>query len=828
MGWSVHKFGGTSLGEVGRLSIALQRIAEAKAEGQQVALVVSALGHSTDWLLDAVRRAAEGKYAIALNQVDRVFSLAASVAAAVVPEGALTALTAQFDAEREPLTQLLHGVSLIREATPRLVDQVLSAGEWLSALTVAAALNANGCPALAVDAREIVVTDDNPQQANVLQAETQHNVDLSRRHWNQVIPVVTGFIGRSTKGQVTTLGRNGSDYTATLLAQALGSDNVTIWTDVPGVYTADPALVPEAYPVAALTYFEALELAHFGTRMFHARTMVPLLETGARLTIRSTREPERKGTRIDAQGHLESEKPTCVTSLEGLSLLHIESTTAALPEGLFGRILAAIEQEGIKVWMANQTGLGVSGSVLVSDADASRTAYVIRQLAQEREVLLGAVIDNVTLVTLVAERMGHSPNVAGRFFEALGGVGVKVRALAQGASQRSISCVVDARDTLTAVRSVHAAFNFAETQLNLAVLGRGTVGRALLAQIEQQTEFLRSQHGVRLKLVGLFDSSSSVFRPEGLSPGAALGLVTEGHNDGPIESKLEALAKHFVPVLVDCTASADMVSIYKAAATAGVHVVGANKKPLAVSWTERESLLSTVDKHSRSYLYETTCGAGLPVIETLKNLIRTGDSVLRIEGSLSGTLGFLCDALMDGIPLSVAIQKAREKGLTEPHPGDDLSGLDVARKALILARELGTPIELGDIVCEPFVPQSALKATSVDVFLQSLTALDASFAKQIQQLRAEHKVLRYLARIDCINGKTVARVAPTAVDGRHPAAGLRGEEAMVAFTTQRYQEYPLVVRGAGAGGDVTAAGVLADVLRLAQNLKGRRTLGGPH
>ncbi len=828
MGWSIHKFGGTSLGEVGRLSIALQRIGEAKAEGQQVALVVSALGHSTDWLLDAVRRAAEGKYAIALSQVDRVFSLALGVAGAVVPPESLASLTAQLDAEREPLTQLLHGVSLIREATPRLIDQVLSTGEWLSALTVATALNANGTPALAVDARELIVTDDAPQQANVFRAETQRNIDVARHQWVHAIPVVTGFVGRSTKGQVTTLGRNGSDYTATLLAQALTSDNVTIWTDIPGVYTADPALVPEAYPVAALTYFEALELAHFGTRMFHARTMVPLLETGAKLTIRSTREPERRGTRIDAQGHLEIEKPTCVTSLERLSLLHIESTTAALPAGLFGHILAAIEQEGIKVWMANQTGLGVSGSVLVSDADASRTADVIRQLAQEREVLLGEIIDNVTLVTLVAERMGHSPNVAGRFFESLGGVGVKVRALAQGASQRSISCVVDAKDTVTAVRAVHTAFNFAETQLNLAVLGRGTVGRALLSQIEQQTEFLRTRHGVRLKLVGLFDSSASVFRPEGISPATALGLVTEGHSDGPIDSKLEALAKLFVPVLVDCTASADMVSVYKAAATAGVHVVGANKKPLAVSWDERESLLSAVDRHSRNYLYETTCGAGLPVIETLKNLIRTGDRVLRIEGSLSGTLGFLCDALMGGLPLSVAVQKAKDKGLTEPHPGDDLSGLDVARKALILARELGTPIELSDISCEPFIPQSALNASQVEVFLKSLVALDASFARQIQQLRAENKVLRYLVRIDCDNGTTVAKVGPTAVDARHPAAGLRGEEAMVAFTTQRYQEYPLVVRGAGAGGDVTAAGVLADVLRLAQNLKGRRSTGASH
>jgi bifunctional aspartokinase / homoserine dehydrogenase 1 len=823
MNWSVSKFGGTSLT---RIPVVLERLAEAQ-RASPVAVVVSAIGDTTDWLLKAAQFAADGELHAANEQIQRVASLAREVSAPHLSPELLSTLTQAVAQLLQPVEGLLKGMALIRECTPHSRDAVLTVGELISAQVLTIHLQSAGIKAILVDARELLVTDENAGQANVLFADTKRHILKAASNWVDVIPVVTGFIGRSKSGRFTTLGRNGSDYTATVLAAALGAKQVTIWTDVPGVFTADPSLVPEAYPVKALTYFEALELAQFGTRMFHAHTMLPLIESNIALTIRSTREPHEPGTRIDSIGHVAEDQPTCVTSLENLSLLQVDSRSEMLPPGFFGLYLEELGRSGIRVWMANQTGLGVSASVVVSQHDLAPARALLEKRAPASDVFVGPTLENVTLITLVAERMGQQPNVAGNFFQALGNVGVKVLALAQGASQRSISCVVQASDTVTAVRSVHSAFNFAETELHLALLGHGTVGRELLLQIEQQTEVLREQHGIRLKLVGLFDSEHSVFSNAGLQPSVAARQLAEGSHHESIEALLPQLSRLPAPVLIDCTAAPHMESLYAQAFAQGINVVGANKKPLTTEFKVRQHLLAQARQYSRSYLYETTCGASLPIIETLKNLVRTGDTIYSIEGSLSGTLGFLCDALMKGLPFSKAVREAKAKGLTEPHPGDDLSGLDVARKALILARELpgSSPqsgLELAHISREPFIPAEALAITSIEKFMGSLETLDESFERRIETLRKQNKVLRYLARIEASPTGLRVNVGALGVDATHPAASLQGEEAFVAFTTHRYSTYPLVVRGAGAGGAVTAAGVLADVLRLAQNLKGRR------
>jgi bifunctional aspartokinase / homoserine dehydrogenase 1 len=818
--WRVHKFGGSSLGR--RLSQVLALIVDARGRGPLV-VVVSALGDTTDWLFAAARRAEAGDAQGAEEELQRAQALALEVARPVLSEPALAALEVEVRRLLHPVRRLLEGIGLVRECTPRVLDEVVSVGERLSATLVASALGVRGERALAVDARELLVTDDTPQAAQVAVAETQARVVAAAPGWAGLMPVVTGYIGRSRTGHTTTLGRNGSDYTASLLAQALGAAEVTVWTDVPGVFTADPALVDDAYPVTRLSWFEALELAHFGTRMFHARTMVPLLESGATLTIRSTLEPERPGTRIDALGHTEDGQPTCVTSLEQLALLAVESRRSSLPPGFTARALEALAARGIHVWMSNQTGLGVSACFAVSASEAALAHQALEQLAREVDVVVAQVRSPVTLVTLVAERMGQQANVAGRFFHALGNVGVKVRAIAQGASERSISCVVDAEDTATAVRVVHAAFNFAETELHVALLGVGTVGGQLLKQMADQAEALRVQHGIRLKLVYASGRRGALLDPAGLDPRTVQARLQGGDARGPRpEVALEALSRLPLPVLVDCTASDGMEGLYRAAFARGLHVVAANKKPLALPSALRDELLADARRFSRAYLYETTCGASLPVIETLKNLVRTGDVVQRIEGSLSGTLGFLADSVMQGVPLSKAVRTARERGLSEPHPRDDLSGLDVARKALILARELGVQIALEDVAVEPFVPSQYLAEGDVERFLAGLAGLDRAFAEKVEAYQRSGLVLRFLAQVEWAGTTLRARVGPLAVPHTHPAASLRSEEAMVAFTTRRYHEYPLIVRGAGAGGDVTAAGVLADVLRLAQNVRGRQ------
>ncbi len=826
--WCVYKFGGSSVGTPGRLPRVLSLISEAQ---RPLAVVVSALGDTTDWLISAANAAARGDAAGSGSELARVRSLARSIASTVLEGAVLTAHEKTVEQLLAPIERLLTGVELTRECTPATLDEVLSVGERISSELVARALTARGIPALAVDARTFLVTDETAGSARVDIEASRARLTPLLPGWEGKVPVITGFIARSHQGRTTTLGRNGSDYTATLLSWLLGARQVTVWTDVPGVMTADPALVSDAYPVPRMTYAEALELAHFGTRMFHPRTMIPLLESGAALHIRGTTEPDAPGTRIDAEGNPDPHRPTSVTSLERLALIHVESLRPTLNEPLGHRVLQALEAARITVWGGTLSALAPSISLVVPQAQAERAHAVLEEALrgerERREVRVPPPHAPVTLVTLVAESMGHRPNVAGRFFHALGNVGVNVRAILQGASSRSVSCAVDAEDTAMAVRTVHSAFNLNETEINVLLVGKGTVGGRLLAQLAENAKTLEARHGVALRLVGVVDSRRALFEPRGLPPAevhARLADISPGTASPPdVKPLLERLSRLSVPVLVDCTAADGLETLYAEAFRRGIHVVAANKKPLARPWKECESLHGLARAHFRTWHYETTVGASLPVIETLKNLVRTGDRVERIEGCFSGSLGSICHALMDGVPLSQAVRTARTNGYTEPHPRDDLSGLDVARKALILARELGLELELEDVAVEPLVPPEHLREDDPETFLRTLGSLDADVSAQVSRYRAAGRSLRYLAQIlpNAPGGPRV-KVGPVAVDASHPATGLKGAEAMVSFFTERYREFPLIVRGAGAGGDVTAAGVLADILRLAQNVRGRR------
>jgi aspartokinase/homoserine dehydrogenase 1 len=693
---------------------------------------------------------------------------------------------------------------------------------------LAAALRERGVDSRVVDARVFLVTDAQEGAAAVDWAETTRRFSLAAAAWTEGVPVIGGGTGRTREGRDTTLGPNGSDYTATLVAALLKAVSVTVWTETLGVMTADPALVPEALTVDRLSYGEALELAYFGTRMFHPRTITPLLATGAPLFFRSAYDPAAPGTRIDAEGNTDPNRPTCVTSLENLSLLGVGSrrADAGLPIG--GRIVSVLAAAGVRVWLAAESTLGHTFSAVVPRADEARAiALISRELAGELrggDLTLGAPLAPVTMVTLVAEAMGRRPNVAGRFLGAIGRAGVAVRAIAQGSAQRSISCVVDAEDTPVAVRTVHAAFNLSHTEISVFLLGKGLVGRSLLAQIDRQAAALRGNHDVHVRLVGLADSGGAILEPGGLEPSAAVSLLRSAPERGArcgVRALLPALARLPNPVIVDCTAAEGMEGLYAAAFASSINVVSANKKPLALPQSGHDALKAAARRHFRSYRYETTVGAALPVIESLKDLVRTGDNVVRIEGAFSGTLGFLCERLAAGEPLSEAVRRARDLGYTEPNPRDDLSGLDVARKALILARELGLRLDLQDVALVPLVPAAYLAENDAAVFMASLTGIDDPMAARVAELRGRGCLLRYLARIEPGAAGPRVTVGPVEVDSSHPAAALRGAEAFVAFYTGRYGEHPLIVRGAGAGGAVTAAGVLADILRLGQNIRGR-------
>ncbi len=823
------KFGGSTLGTPERLRSALDLTVSALEEGP-IHVVVSAFSDTTDRLLEACDEAACGRSAAASVILDSVArASAACVLAATRASDTFSAHITELAASTlAPLKRLLAAVADLRDCSPAILDRALGFGELSSAALVSEALRSRGVPALAVDARSWVVTDDRFGAAEVRWGPTRARFEEVTRRLRDCVPVHTGFIGATEDGRPTTLGRNGSDYTATLVARASRAAEVTIWTDVSGVMTADPSIVSESYPVPTLSYREALELSGLGLAMIHSRTMVPLLDAGIPMRIRNAARPDDPGTLVDEGGSADPGRPTCVVSLDRLALVSVEGTHRTSSSGVGDRVLAALARAGVKTHLCTYASRGNGAAVAVDEGHATHAVSALTA-ELERELRAGDLVaptvrSPISVVTLVGEAMGARPNVAGRFFGALGAVGVNVLAATQGATSRAISCVVPGADTATAVRAAHAAFNLAHEQVNVLLLGKGVVGGNFLAQLASEGPKLRKEHDLDLRLAGLVDRRASLWSADAIDPAIAKQRLAASNQSKEIVPLLDRLAKLSVPVLVDCTAADGMERVYAAAFERGIHVVAANKKPFALESIARDALFAAAARAHRGLLYETTVGASLPVIATLKNLIRTGDSVRLIEGSFSGTLGFLSNAVTSGERLSEAVRRAHTAGYTEPHPRDDLSGLDAARKALILGRELGLRLSLPDVEVEPFVPAKLLEEDDREAFFRVLEGHDDTFARAMRDLAASGKVLRYLARIvppSGDGGPGSLRVGPVAVDSHHPAARLRGSEALVAFHTARYDEYPLLVQGAGAGGAVTAAGVLADVLSLSQALRGR-------
>ncbi len=820
--WQVYKFGGSSLGTTGRLSRVLDLISSG---ARPLAVVVSALGETTDWLLLAARSAADGESTQTRGQLNRMHELVSTVARPVLSSHGLRAFEVDVDKILQPVERMLSGIELTRECSPRSLATVIHVGERVSAALVSRALREREVTSKAIDARDFVVTDSNFSAAAVELAPTEEKFKQLLPSFAESVPIVTGFIGRTKNGHTTTLGRNGSDYTATLLALLLHAEAVTVWTDVLGVMTADPKLVPEAKPVDRLSYDEALELAYFGMRMFHPHTVIPLRSCGAVLVIRSTMQPDAPGTRIDATGNLDKGRPTCVTSLENLSLISVQSRCTGPGRPIASRILAPLYGAAIPVLMTTESTLGQTFSFVVPQAEEERMRTVLQKaLAPEflhGDLTLGPVFSPVTLV---AESMGCRSNASGRMLNSIGSVGIPVRAMAQGALARSVSCVVDAVDTALAVNAAHSAFSIAHTELNILLLGKGIVGSSLLRQLAAQSAKLCGNYDVQVRLAGFGGSKSVLFSAKGIPTDQSVSLLEGTSVDcSALRSVVEVLpelARLPNPVLVDCTGVGGMEELYDAAFTHGINVVSANKQPLVLPLEKYDALITAARRHYCIYHYETTVGAALPVIETLKNLLRTGDHVWKIEGAFSSTFGYLCEQVTNGVPLSQAVRRAKELGYTEPNPRDDFSGIDVAQKALILARELGLRLDLSDVALEVFEPSVFLAENDTEKFLDSLTSADDDFAKRVAALRGEKKVLRYLAQIEAdVDGPKI-RVAPVGVDIGVLASTLRGAENFVEFYSNRYKEYPLVVRGSGAGGDVTASGVFADILRLAQNIRG--------
>lgn len=817
-GLRILKFGGSSLASSERIRGVADLVRQQAASGP-VVVVVSALGGMTNELQAAARAAAAGSgewrprlEAIIERHRSTFRELREDRPEPEVEEELRRLLEGD-------LSDLLHGISLVREASPRSMDAVLSHGELLSARLCAVALRSLGVPAEAVDARGFLVTEDGFGNARVLAEPSEPRIrERLGRAGEPGVPVavVTGFLGATARGETTTLGRGGSDYTAAVLGAALGAEAIEIWTDVDGVMTADPRMVPGAFSLPALSYAELMELSHFGAKVVYPPTVHPARDAGIPLVIRNTFRPEFPGTFIGHEVPSSNGAPIRgISSIHRVALLRVEGDGMVGVPGTAERLFGALARKGISIILISQASSERSICLAVDPADleAARRGVTEEFALEYRVGLLDELVveEDCAILAVVGEGMRTVPGIAGRVFSILGGYGINVRAIAQGSSELNLSVVVDARDEPTALRAIHDAFFFPGVRpAHLYLAGAGRVGETFLRQLAEESERLRAERGFHLTLAGIARRSKGVIRPGGIDPSAWREAVEDGAAD--LDVLVEAAASSFPrpAIFVDLTADDGPTHHYERLLRSGVSVVTANKRGVSGPEADYRRLVAAAGRGGGLYI-ETTVGAGLPVLRTLADLVATGDRVERIEGVLSGTLSYLAGQAMAGGPFSDLVRDAHRIGFTEPDPRDDLSGLDVARKLVILARVAGFSIEPRQVEVEPMLPVDRWAALELEAFWEVLPEADAAMAERIASAAARGQRLVYLAEISTEG----ARVGLREVGPDHPCHGLQPGDNLIAVHSRHYRGTPLVVQGPGAGPEVTAAGVFADILRAA-------------
>lgn len=812
----VYKFGGTSVETADRIRTVVDLVHSEQADGLRV-VVISALGGVTDRLLEAIdaavaRSGAHSEILAALK--DRHLAALDDLAA----DEDKDRIRAVLESTLLELGELLDGVYLLRECTMRTRDAIMGMGEQLSAPLAAAAFRAAGTAAEALDAREVIRTDDAFGEANVLFDETN---ELVRERFQKIdkhsVVVVTGFVAATMRGVSTTLGRSGSDYTATVLGGALKAEQVIIWTDVDGVLSADPRLVPDTFALPQLSYREAAELAYFGAKVLHPRTIRPLQRQRIPLRIKNTLNPEAPGTVISektttTEGHVKA-----ITAIRGVAVVMLEGTGLIGIPGISARALNALALRNINVLMIAQASSEQSLCLVVRAGDADISAELLRQ-AFELELSRGDVasvynIEGCAVISSVGDNMRERPGLAGRMFATLGRSGVNVVAIAQGASETNISAVVSDAEIKQAVHSLHDEFALARHRVHVFMIGAGVVGGALLEMLADQQETLLNDLNLNIHLVGLANTKSMAWDVGGIPFETAVHALKESNRRGGLDAVLEHLkaAKLNRLMVIDATASDDVALHYPDLLERSIAVITPNKRANTKDQAFYERLQRAAHRQQVPYLYETTVGAGLPIISTLRDLIRSGDKVIRIEGVLSGTLAYIFNNMAGGMTFSDAVRTARVNGFTEPDPRDDLRGEDVARKLLILAREIGLSVEREDLAVESLVP-AHLFDVSVEDFMSQLQELDAEWTERVRNAREEGGRLQYIGLIE--DDRLSVRTRWIGPESHF--AQLKGTDNMVVYTTRRYNEHPLVVQGPGAGPVVTAAGILADLIKAAE------------
>ena len=807
----VLKFGGTSVGSVESI-LSLKAIVEKEAQEQPIIVVVSALGGITDKLIATSVLAQKGDEAWKDEfqaMVERHHKMIDTI---ITDPRKREQLFNIVDSLFEQLRSIYFGVYLIHDLSKKTQDAIVSYGERLSSNIVATLVQG----AKWYDSREFIKTM-RKNHKNTLDSELTNR--LVRRTFSdlQRISLVPGFISKDRDtDEITNLGRGGSDYTAAIIAAALDADILEIWTDVDGFMTADPRVIKTAYTIKELSYIEAMELCNFGAKVVYPPTIYPVCVKNIPIRVKNTFNPDSEGS-IIKQKVANNDKPIKgISSINGTTLITVAGLSMVGVIGVNRRIFTALADNGISVFMVSQASSENSTSIGVRDQDAAEAVEVLNgEFAKEIET--GAMFpmhaeSGLATIAVVGENMKHVPGIAGKLFGTLGRAGISMIACAQGASQTNISFVVKSEHLRKALNAIHDSFFLSEYKvLNLFVCGVGTVGGQLLEQIHDQYEELKRTKRLKLNVVGIATSKKALFNRDGIDLANYRELLADApeSNDKKLRDAIIEM-NCFNSVFVDCTASKDVAEIYQPLLEHNISVIAANKIAASSSYEKYALLKETALARGVFFRYETNVGAGLPIIGTINDLRNSGDVILKIEAVLSGTLNFIFNELSADVTMSEAVRRAKEQGYSEPDPRIDLSGKDVIRKLVILAREAGYKVEKTDVEKHLFIPDEFFEG-SIEEFWKNLPQLDADFEARRKQLDAEGKRWRFVATFD--HGKL--SVALKEVDSNHPFYNLQGSNNIVALTTERYREYPMLIQGYGAGASVTAAGVFANIMSIA-------------
>ena len=820
--WVVHKFGGSSVADAD----CFRRVADildSQAPGR-LGVVLSACRGVTDALLKLVALAEQQDDSYRA-ELAKLRSRHATIAETLLPPESARLYLAGVDRDCHDLEGILHTVRLTRAAARNVSDLIAGYGElWSTKLFHRYFEERAGRPGLAkwIDARTVLVVEWGPLGPAVQWTESHEKLDAAVGPGFQGTLIITGFVASDRRGVQTTLGRNGSDFSGSIFGALLEAREIHIWTDVDGVLSADPRRVPDATVIDSLSYNEAMELAYFGAKVIHPQTMAPAVGRDIPIWIRNTFAPQKPGTLICA-------RPTSslpvkgITTIERVALINLEGAGMIGVPGTAHRLFGALREEGISVILISQGSSEHSICCAIPQDQAARAAAVVKD-AFARELKEGQIqnvdVDSdLAILAIVGDGMAGTPGVSAKVFNSLGAASINVRAIAQGASERNISVVIDGKDATKALRATHAGFYLSPHTLSIGVIGPGTVGRVLLSQLASQAGRLHDKFKLDLRVRGILSSKRMLLSDTGID----LSRWREELDKSAVESMLDKFVEHvhvpYLPhtVLIDCTASGDVGRRYADWLGQGIHVVTPNKKANSAELSYYRSLHDARRMSGAHYLYETTVGAGLPVVQTLRDLRDTGDDITSIEGIFSGTLAYLFNIYDGRTAFSEIVKDARQRGYTEPDPRDDLSGMDVARKLIILGREMGLELELSDVKVESLVP-AGLESGSIEEFLGKLPRYDAGMRERFEAARGRGKVLRYVGRITA-DGKATVGLAE--LESKHAFANIALTDNVVRFETRRYCDNPLIVQGPGAGPEVTAGGVFADLLRLAAYLGAR-------